>query len=412
MIEDMTRSACVRPRVVLAHPTRQHAHHLACGLDQAKLLQRMYTMLPGSEFLEVLPDPLKSLLPSAIRRWSPLGLPPYRIRARPLPLAIMKAAHLFRSFHLDGLIDLWTWQVFDKWVAKCLMVERPDIVVGYEMCCAETFMVAKRMGILCVLDSAAVHYSLQDRVLPEASASMSSWWGRQTRRRKERELQLADRIICVSEFAADSYRQAGVPLEKISVRPLGCDVRQFAPAQKSSDATARFCFVGAPGNVKGTSLLLTAFNRLINEGYACELHFFGEARALTLAAAREAPKNVFVHGKLSHKELARQLPVMDCLALPSLVDSFGMVVLEALASGTYVIVSDMVGAQSVVTPGQSGEVVQANNLDALYVAMRNVARNLPAIRNRSQVCRDNAMRYDWSRYQQNAVEYFRLLKRG
>ena len=47
-----------------------------------------------------------------------------------------------------------------------------------------------------------------------------------------------------------------------------------------------------------------------------------------------------VHGKLSHSQLPQLLATTDCLVLPSRLESFGMVVVEALAAGVPVIVSD------------------------------------------------------------------------
>ncbi len=244
-----------RPRIVLSHPVRQHAHRLAGALNRADMLQRMYTLFPGSELVAAFPSPIRRLLERTFRRWGPLGLPPGRVRSRPLHLIVMKASQLLGSAWIDGAMSWWTWQLFDKWVSRNLESERPDIVIGYEIGCARTFLKAKEIGALCILDAAAMHYTLQDRVLPQGSEERP-FWAKATRAKKDQEIQLADRIICVSEFAADLYRQAGVPPEKIVVNPLGCDVRQFAPARKATDATARFCFVGTPSNVKGTSVLL------------------------------------------------------------------------------------------------------------------------------------------------------------
>lgn len=50
-------------------------------------------------------------------------------------------------------------------MARQLPRLRPKVVVGYEACCVETFKVAKELGIICVLDAAAFHYVMQDRIL-------------------------------------------------------------------------------------------------------------------------------------------------------------------------------------------------------------------------------------------------------
>lgn len=392
--------------MLLAHPVRQHAHQLARALEQAGFLLRMYTLLPSAESVGGILMALMNRLPSFARRLQPLGLPRVRIRTRALPLVLLKSAEVFRSASIDGIAFLLTWTRFDRWVAKRLLVEKPDIVVGYETCCAETFRAAKKIGAKCVLDCAAFHYRFQDAVLREGDIAGFPWWEKKIRQRKEEEIELADKIICVSEFAAESYRQAGVPREKIAVNTLGCDVGEFALGKKATDDMARFCFVGAARALKGTDVLLEAFHQLNGERPNCQLHFFGSPYGLT-SAGRKGSANVQVHGKLSHTELARRLPGMDCLILPSLLDSFGMVVLEALACGTYVIASDMVGAKTVLTPGMTGEIVPAGNVSALYLAMKKIAENLPLIRSLSGACRDTALQHDWSHYHKHAVAIFK-----
>src|SRR5262249_30900671 len=147
------------------------------------------------------------------------------------------------------IFELKAWQLFDKWVAARVRRERPAVIVGYEVCCAETFYTAKSIGSTCVLDCAAVHYSLQDKVLPDAVISKNSQWGKRIRDRKERELDLADHVICVSDLAAESYRRAGVASERITTNPIGCDTSQFVLQDKSKDQAVRFAFVGVPGPV-------------------------------------------------------------------------------------------------------------------------------------------------------------------
>ncbi|WP_227643802.1 hypothetical protein, partial [Klebsiella pneumoniae] len=84
-------------------------------------------------------------------------------------------------------------------------------VVGYEMCCLETFKEAKRLGIPRVLDAAACHYRYVDRVMPEKLLGHQNYAGQSLRNRKDEEIALASQILCVSEFAAKSYTDHGVP---------------------------------------------------------------------------------------------------------------------------------------------------------------------------------------------------------
>ena len=59
-----------------------------------------------------------------------------------------------------------------------------------------------------------------------------------------------------------------------------------------------------------------------------------------------------MHGKLSHHQLAQLLNVMDCLVLPSRIESFGRVVMDAL--GIPAIVTPSVGAAEAIAEEKNG----------------------------------------------------------
>jgi phosphatidylinositol alpha 1,6-mannosyltransferase len=76
---------------------------------------------------------------------------------------------------------------------------------------------------------------------------------------------------------------------------------------------------------------------------------------------RENMRQAEFTGMLTGKELSRAFANMDVLAFPSETDTFGLVVLEALASGVPAVVTAMGGPKYTVQPGRTGYV--ANNFD-------------------------------------------------
>jgi len=111
--------------------------------------------------------------------------------------------------------------------------------------------------------------------------------------------------------------------------------------------------------VKGLDYLIGALGRLKREGGARPFHLLvaGGDRKGPFAglAAREglAGQVTFV-GAVSREELERFYGAADLYAMPSRFDTFGMVVLEAMAKGLPVVISKNVGARDIVREGING----------------------------------------------------------
>jgi glycosyltransferase involved in cell wall biosynthesis len=344
-------------RVLVCHPTRQHAAEVARALADAKFLEGFLTLLPDERSFRWLPAPVRKALPSAIARNAVPYLPKNRVHTLLGPLLAYKAAQYFERD--EGISDLLTWTLFDLWAATYVRRRRPDAVVGYEMCAVETFRAAKRVGAMCILDAAAFHYAEQDGALfPEthkfSRAEMRLRW------RKRTELDLADLIVCCSELAQRSYLAAGISRNRIVVNSLGVDVDLFRPDNRTSrTGPMKFVFLGTPSRRKGFDILLEAI-RLTGSAFpSADLHVIGDP-ASTVRFMGYSPNKIVIHGKLSHRELAQLLGVMDCLVLPSRIEAFGKVsrieafgkvIVEALAAGIPAIATPKVGAGEIIVNG-------------------------------------------------------------
>jgi glycosyltransferase involved in cell wall biosynthesis len=298
--------------------------------------------------------------------------------------------------------------IFDWYVGAMLSRERPDVVVAYENSALRTFRRAKRLGIKTVLDAASVHHRWQERFIEAPQWKIAQ---RLTNARKDAEVALADQILTVSEFARESYLDAGVPPARVHAIPVGVDATQFRPATREAplDSAAavdfRFVYVGNAGRLKGLGVLGDAVRRLRQSGQRCAVTLIGVSHA----AAVDNLDGIERIGWMSHDRLARELPRHDVLVLPSYFDSFGMVVAEAMACGLPVIVTENVGAKEMVTPEVNGQVVAAGDAAALASAMRWFLANRARLPEMSQAARLAAEQYDWSHYRRRVVEFFQSL---
>lgn len=154
------------------------------------------------------------------------------------------------------------------------------------------------------------------------------------------ELAASDRVFCASALTKRSVVRAGVPEERTHVIPYGI-ARPMPDYQeiRSGDGPLRFLFVGQAIHRKGVHHLLAAWRQ----------NRPGDAE-LTMVCSRaqdglleDLPPGVAVKSGLSSSELWTEYCKAHCFVLPSLVEGFGLVLLEALSAGCYTVYSENTG---------------------------------------------------------------------
>ena len=361
--------------VLVCHPGRQHSHQLALALHERGRLSGYLAGVP------------------AWWRGLPPGLADANVRIFPVaPVSRRLTAPLGGDAAVRG--EYWGYRAFDRWCAGQVRRRAPRAVVCYENAALETFRAAKAAGIRCILDAASFHHVLQDaRSAPAESAALH----RRITAAKDEEIALADAVLACSAMAARSYVEAGAPAARVHALRLGVDVRQFQPlARRGRGAGVRFAFVGAARPLKGFDLLLEALADVRAGHPDTTLAVFGQAGAVPAAPGVER------HGQLDHARLATALANCDCLVLPSRFDSFGLVVLEAMACGLPVIVSDGAGAAECVDES-TGWVVPMGDRAALAGAMRRCIERRSELPILGAAARCVAEQHDWSVYRRRAA---------
>lgn len=180
----------------------------------------------------------------------------------------------------------------------------------------------------------------------------------------DREIDLCDRIWCWSTLVRDTFVEAGFPSDRIDVMRLPTDLTLFKPAAAPPSAEPfRVACVAAVWPVKGHVYLLEAWRKLALPG--AELVLAGIMNP-DMRRVLAPYRGLFRYaGPLAKPDLVELYQTSSLLVLPSVQDGFGLVVNEALACGTPVIVTDHVGAKDIVQPDVNGYVVPARNSDAI-----------------------------------------------
>lgn len=136
---------------------------------------------------------------------------------------------------------------------------------------------------------------------------------------------------CINEETAEVLK----PNKDSFYVPNGVDTRYYPV--RSNSRKIRFLFVGRLEINKGVRRLLAVFDHIKLEDY--ELHIVGRG-SLEEEVKKHVSAKIIYHSFLTEQKLRILYRHCDVFVFPSKYESFGLVVLEALASGLYVITSD------------------------------------------------------------------------
>ena len=173
-------------------------------------------------------------------------------------------------------------------------------------------------------------------------------------------------VVALSDYLADRFRAEGVPPGSVFVVPPAVTV----PDAARSDPPGPFT-LGFTGHwrAKGGPTVLDAHRRLRSEGRPCELLVVGTTPQLGVAESEAL--GVHWLPRLSRDELlADVIPRFSAFAYPTHFDGLPMTLLEVMARGVPVVVSDYRALPEVVDYGRAGTVVPEGDSGRLADAIR------------------------------------------
>jgi glycosyltransferase involved in cell wall biosynthesis len=190
-------------------------------------------------------------------------------------------------------------------------------------------------------------------------------------------------FIAVSNTIRKAAIDYGVPKDRISVRYIGIDVRQFQPGPKPiTERPRRILFIGRLVELKGCSYLIEAFREIARRVAKAELVMIGDGplRGILEALARNLDVQVEFLGAVTPEGVRDQMDEARVLCLPSITapsgnfEAFGMVLLEAQASGVPVVTSAL-GGREAFADGVTGLFFPEKDVRALVGRMCEVLEN-------------------------------------
>ncbi len=289
-------------------------------------------------------------------------------------------------------------------------LEGADTVYGFNAAAVEIFRQARKEGLRTVLDQTMAPWEFVETVLAEERERWPDWeepqpdarW-RLLADREAEEWELADTIICGSEFVVESVRATGGPAERCRVVPYGYDSPVVAsneglaasqqPIGQQSNRPLRVLFVGTVELRKGVPYLLEAARQLGPK--SVEVRVVGPIRVKE-AVVRMLRQHVELVGPVSRSDVHKHYQWADVFVLPTLAEGSANVCYEAMSHALPVITTPNAG--SVVRDQLDGYIIAPHSFDELVDRLSGLIDDKPLLRSLSASAATRSAEFSWDRY--------------
>ncbi|WP_284138993.1 glycosyltransferase [Virgibacillus sp. LDC-1] len=232
-------------------------------------------------------------------------------------------------------------------------------------------------------------------------------------------LQEADHIIAVGhQLKNDMVLHYGIQEQKIDVLPMGVDRSRFHPMNKKTARNLIGCneqvsiilYVGNIIQAKGLEELVAAYQKYKETNPTAQLHIIGAEKeplfAKNLKRKTQTEEGIFFHGPMQQSQLPIWISAANVLVIPSYMEGFGLVALEAMSCHTPVVGTTVGGLRYLLADG-AGILVPPKDSDALEAALQAVLSSTSLQRSLIQNGEEKARAYDQDQIIERLIEIYR-----
>jgi glycosyltransferase involved in cell wall biosynthesis len=331
--------------------------------------------------------------PASVHRSLPEGVPVAPTLARGLLRLPYRAIGQLRAL-------IWHDRIVARRLAK--LAGEIDLVHAWPLGALATLQEARRLGIPTVLERPNAHTGFAFEVVEEECKRLGVTlppnhehaYNATVLEREEREYELADALLCPSEFVVKTFLDRGTAPAKLVRHVYGYDEETFFPAANDSRSAEglTMLYVGVAAVRKGLHFALEAWvgSPASKDGtflIAGEmLPAYGEA----LGSALQHPSVHVLGHRTDIPELMRR---SDVLVLPSIEEGFGLVCTEAIGSGCVPLVSD--ACTELCRHGENALVHAVADVDALRAHITMLHEDRALLARLRAACLETAPAVTW-----------------
>ncbi len=396
-------------KIIVSHDGKQHVNALLTGLGRYGALTHFFTSIATNKlgFTALLSDKWRMKLRK--RFFTDTDS---RLMTHFPAIALMTA---FVSTEYKRIFTVYKW--FDKRVAKRLRHMDFDILIAHENSNLLSFKTAKQLGKVTVLDFSAIHHNFQKQWLAQLGTYQNQAQLDRICANKQAAFAHTDYILALSSFAEQTLVDNGFPQKRIFKTYLGVNHSVFVPKTDYNSvkntpntegvgAPFDLYFVGTMTNRKGLAFLLTLHQTLLQRGLNVRLTLIGPPDDFDVPQA-ETPQYRYL-SFLNHADLVKMHHALDLFLFPSYLDSWGQVVIEAMACGSPALVSDNTGAKDAVKQG-GGYVLPVDDLTAWLSTIERLYHDRFLLAQMGRQAAHIAQSYTWAAYHEQVHDALSII---
>lgn len=191
----------------------------------------------------------------------------------------------------------------------------------------------------------------------------------------------ADAIVLVSDGDLRAFADRTGRSDKLHRVWNGVPLPACPPDRHRTTRRGRLRLVSA-GRLDPAKRMLDVVDAvalLASNGIDCELSIFGEGAERDALEARIRNtgmiERIRLEGSVPHAQLMTELSAADLFLHASAVESFGMVMVEAMSAGLPVVAAASTGAREIVTNGETGLLFEVGDVTGLVAGVRLLAHD-------------------------------------
>lgn len=219
---------------------------------------------------------------------------------------------------------------------------------------------------------------------------------------------LASDFITTSTFTQKTLIENGIVEDLIEVVPYGVDVSEFIPRKQfraiNKGEQIRLLFVGSFNQRKGLSYLLQAVSELQKEGNNLSLTLCGRGIMDYEMLDHFYIKELNVKNDIPKSDLVKLMHESDLFVFPSLCEGFGLVLLEAMATGLPVITTNRTGGLDFIDNEVEGFVIEAQSVEALKHNILRYSSHPKLLQTMGEAAIKKVEKYSWGQFEMGIVK--------
>ncbi len=290
-------------------------------------------------------------------------------------------------------------------------------VYAYEDCAEQSFIAARNVDLRRIYDLPIAYWETAQRLLREEAQRYPDWEptlggtrdSPEKLSRKTRELDLAELVICPSQFVLGSLPAETRKAKECLVVPFGgppVEQTREESTAANNHRPLRILFAGALTQRKGLADLFAAMKMIGSK--EIELVAMGSLlrplnwyRQRLAKFAYEPPR--------PHAGVLQLMESCDVFVLPSIVEGRALVQQEAMACGLPVITTRNAGADDLIVDGETGFLVPIRSPEAIAEKICWCADNRSRISGMGIAAKRRASEFTWRAYGDRIVAAIRAL---